>query len=188
MKLEELTKLGIAEGIAKQVLALNEAEISTEAKKLTDKDAELTMATDKIKELTEAVKKFDGVDVEKLRTDLAEMSKKYDTDTAALKLDNALSKALAGCGARDADIVGKLLDRSIIKLGEDGKLQGWPEQLEALQKSDGYLFAETQQPTFRGFQPGAASDGRPGGNLEPAKMNYEELCAYIEQNPGVELK
>ena len=40
--------------------------LSAETKKFTDKDAELTMATDKIKELTEAVKKFDGVDVEKI--------------------------------------------------------------------------------------------------------------------------
>ena len=63
MKLEELTKLGIPEDTAKQVVAMNEAEVSAEAKKLTDKDAELTMAADKIKELTETVKKFDGVDV-----------------------------------------------------------------------------------------------------------------------------
>ena len=72
MKLEELTKLGIPEDTAKQVVAMNEAEVSAEAKKLTDKDAELTMAADKIKELTETVKKFDGVDVEKLKTDFAE--------------------------------------------------------------------------------------------------------------------
>ncbi len=163
MKLEELTKLGIAEGIAKQVLALNEAEISTEAKKLTDKDAELTMATDKIKELTEAVKKFDGVDVEKLRTDLAEMSKKYDTDTAALKLDNALSKALAGCGARDADIVGKLLDRSIIKLGEDGKLVGVSEQLEKLKTDKAFLFGDDKPATGMTAQLGAQHD-KPAGN------------------------
>ena len=141
MKLEELTKLGIPEEAAKQVIAMNEAEVSAETKKLADKDAELTMATDKIKELTEAVKKFDGVDVEKLRTDLAEMSKKYDTDTAALKLDNALSKALAGCGARDADIVGKLLDRSIIKLDGD-KLIGVSEQLERLKTDKAFLFGD----------------------------------------------
>ena len=57
MKLEELTKLGIPEEAAKQVIAMNEAEIFAETKKLTDKDAELTMAADKIKELTETVKK-----------------------------------------------------------------------------------------------------------------------------------
>lgn len=128
MKIEDLTKLGIAEDVAKQVVSMNETEVSAEAKKLTDKEAELTMATDKIKELTETVKKFDGVDVEKMKSDLADWSKRYAEDTAALKLDNALSKMLSTCGAKDADIVGKLIDRSIIKLDGD-KLIGVSEQL-----------------------------------------------------------
>lgn len=67
MKLEELTKLGISEDIAKQVVSLSEQELAAEKSKLTDKTAELTMAEDKIKELTETVKKFDGVDVDKLK-------------------------------------------------------------------------------------------------------------------------
>ncbi|MCI9410410.1 MAG: hypothetical protein HFJ89_11480 [Oscillospiraceae bacterium] len=168
MKLEELTKLGIPEDTAKKVLALNEAEVSAETKKLTDKDAELTMAADRIRELTETVKKFDGVDVEKLKADLAEMSKKYDTDTAALKLDNALSKALATCGARDADIVGKLLDRSIIKL-DDGKLIGVSEQLEKLKTDKAFLFGDDKpdpakaNPTGMFAQLGAQHD-KPAGD------------------------
>lgn len=171
MKLEELTKLGIPEETAKQVVAMSEAEISAETKKFTDKDAELTMATDKIKELTEAVKKFDGVDVEKIKSELADWSKKYAEDTAALKLDNALSKALAGCGARDADIVGKLLDRSVIKLGEDGKLIGVSEQLERLKTEKAFLFGDDKpasdpakaNPTNMTAQLGAQHD-KPAGN------------------------
>lgn len=169
MKLEELTKLGIPEDKAKQVVAMNEAEVSAEAKKLTDKEAELTMAADKIKELTETVKKFDGVDVEKLKTDFAELSKKYDADTAALKLDNALSKMLSTCGARDADIVGKLIDRSIIKLGEDGKLVGVSEQLEKLKTDKAFLFGDDKpdpaktNPTNMTAQLGTQHD-KPAGN------------------------
>lgn len=141
MKLEELTALGIPEDAAKKVLALNEAEVSAEAKKLTDKDAELTMATDKINELNETVKKYDGVDVGKLKIDLAEMIEKYDTDTAALKLDGALSLALAGCGARDMGIVMDQIDRSLIKL-ENGKLVGVSEQLERLKTEKAFLFGD----------------------------------------------
>lgn len=140
MKLEELTKLGIPEETAKQVVAMNEAEVSAETKKLTDKEAELTMAADKINELSETVKKFDGVDVDKLKSDLADMTKKYADDTAALKLDNALSLALAGCGAKDADIVRGLIDRSIVKLGDDGKIIGVTEQLEKLKSDKAFLF------------------------------------------------
>ena len=169
MKLEELTALGIPEDAAKKVLALNEAEVSAETKKLTDKDAELTMATDKIRELTETVKKFDGVDVDKLKDNLAEMIKKYDTATAARKLDNVLSKMLAGCGAKDADIVGKLLDRSIIKLGDDGKLIGVSEQLEKLKSDKAFLFGDDKpdpaktNPTGMTAQMGAQHD-KPAGS------------------------
>lgn len=139
MKIEDLTKLGIAEDVAKQIVSMNETEISAEAKKLTDKEAELTMATDKIAELTETVKKFDGVDVEKMKSELADWSKRYTEDTNALKLDNALSKMLSSCGAKDADIVGKLIDRSIIKLDGD-KLIGVSEQLDRLKADKAFLF------------------------------------------------
>lgn len=139
MKIEDLTKLGIAEDVAKQVVSMNETEISAEAKKLTDKEAELTMATDKIAELTETVKKFDGVDVDKMKSELADWSKRYTEDTTALKLDNALSKMLSTCGAKDADIVGKLIDRSIIKLDGD-KLIGVSEQLDRLKADKAFLF------------------------------------------------
>lgn len=140
MKLEELTKLGIAEDVAKQIVAMNETEIAAEAKKLTDKEAELTMATDKIKELTETVRKFDGVDVEKMKSEIENWSKKYNEDTTALKMENAISKILATCGAKDTDIVGKLLDLSIVKFGDDGKLMGIEEQLQRLKTDKSFLF------------------------------------------------
>lgn len=169
MKLEDLTKLGIAEDAAKQVVSMNEAEVSAETKKLADKDAELTMATDKIRELTETVKKFDGVDVEKMKSELADWSKKYTEDIAALKLDSAISKTLSTCGARDADIVGKLLDRSVIKLGEDGKLMGVSEQLEKLKADKAFLFGsadEAAKSTGMTAQLGAQHDKPAGGSAE----------------------
>ena len=45
-------------------------------------------------------------------------------------------------------------------MGEDGKLSGFDEQIEALKKSDAYMFDVQQQQTqqqFTGFQPGASS-------------------------------
>lgn len=170
MKIEDLTKLGIAEDVAKQIVAMNEAEVSAETKKLTDKDAELIMATDKIKELTETVKKFDGVGVEKMKSELADWSKKYAEDTAALKLDSALSLALAGCGARDMEIVKGLIDRSLVKL-DDGKLVGVSEQLERLKTEKAFLFGDDKpaadpaktNPTGMTAQLGAQHD-KPAGS------------------------
>ena len=139
MKTEEITKLGVSEEIAQQIVSMNEAELAAEAKKLTDKEAELTMAAERISELTELTKKFDGVDVDKLKADLADINKKYSDDVAALKLDNALTAALSDSGAIDRDIVKGLIDKSIVKL-EDGKLMGVAEQLEKLKADKAFLF------------------------------------------------
>ena len=139
MKTEEITKLGVSEEIAQQIVSMNEAELAAEAKKLTDKEAELTMAAERISELTELTKKFDGVDVDKLKADLADITKKYSDDVAALKLDNALTAALSDSGAIDRDIVKGLIDKSIVKL-EDGKLMGVAEQLDKLKADKAFLF------------------------------------------------
>lgn len=140
MKLEDLTKLGVTEDIAKQVVALSEQELAAEKSKLTDKEAELAMASDRIKELTEAVKKFDGVDVEKLKADVAEANKRLADETAALRIDNVIALALADSGAKDKDIVKGLIDKSIIKIGSDGKPVGLAEQLDKLKADKAFLF------------------------------------------------
>lgn len=179
MNKEELRSLGLTEEQSDKVLA----EMAGLQKSLKERDkqlADLQKAAEGNEELQNQIKA--------LQQQNSEQQKAHKVEMAQLKLDNAIDNALTAAGAKNLKAVRALLDLDKLQLGEDGKLQGWLEQLEALQKSDGYLFAAAQQPTFRGFQPGAASDGRPGGNLEPAKMNYEELCAYIEQNPGVDLQ
>lgn len=164
MKLEELTKLGISEEAAKQVVALSEQELAAEKSKLTDKTAELTMAEDKIKELTETVKKFDGVDVDKLKSDLDAANKKYADDTAALKLDNAIALALADSGALDKDIVRGQIDKSIVKLGDDGKLIGFSEQLDKLKTDKAFLFGTpSDNETETIVNSGVQHSGQPSG-------------------------
>lgn len=79
-----------------------------------------------------------------------------------------------------------LIDVSKVKLGEDGKLTGWDDQLKAVQKSDAYLFNAKQQNNFRGFQPGASGEVRPDANVDMSKMTYEELAAYMESNPDAQ--
>lgn len=166
MKLEDLTKLGIAEDIAKQVVSLSEQELNAEKSKLTDKEAELTMASAKITELSDTVKKFDGVDVDKLKADLAASEQKYADDISALKLDNALSVALADSGAKDKDIVKGLIDKSILKLGNDGKLIGFAEQFDKLKADKAFLFDE----------PAASAEGaRIDTGLDHSKSSPETI-------------
>lgn len=165
MKLEKILALGIAEDIAKKVVELSDAELAAEKAKLTDKEAELTMANDKIKELNETVKKFDGVDIEKLKADLEAANKKYADDMEAIKIDNALDVMVTEAGAVDKEIVKSQLDRNIIKRDGD-KLIGVSEQLEKLKADKAFLFGaapETKNDTNMTAQLGEQHNTSPTG-------------------------
>ena len=165
--------------------------------KLKEAEAQVTQLTESVKtrdSQLEELKKSAGAgeELQKQIADLqkqnAEQEKAHQAELAQVKLNNAIDNALAAAGAKNNKAVRALLDLSGVKLEEDGKLAGFAEQLEALQKSDAYLFAEAQQSTFRGFQPGAGSGAPPNRSVDVSKMSYDELCAYMEQNPGAELK
>ncbi len=179
MNKEELLALGLTEEQAEKVLA----EIAELQKTVKERDKQLA-------DLQKAAKGNDELQsqITALQQQNAEQQKAHKAELAQLKLDNAIDNALTAAGAKNLKAVRALLDMEKLQLGDDGKLTGWPEQLEALQKSDGYLFAAQQPPAFRGFQPAAGSDGVPAGQVDTGKMSYDELCAYMQQNPGVELK
>lgn len=113
--------------------------------KLDDKIAELSTANDTIKGLQETVKKFDGVDVEKLKSDLANAQAKYDADVSSLKRDSAVNLALLGAKARDSKAVMPFLDLDTIKLDGD-KVLGLDEQLQKLKTEKAFLFEEDNNP------------------------------------------
>lgn len=110
-------------------------------KKLDDKVAELATAQTTITGLQDTVKKFDGVDIEKLKKDAADWETKYNTDVAAMKLDSAVTVALMEAKVKNPKLARAGLDMSLVKLDGE-KLLGLSEQLESLKKSDGYLFEE----------------------------------------------
>lgn len=116
-------------------------------KKHDDTVAELTAAQSTINGLKETVSKFDGVDVEGLKKSASDWENKYNSDLAALKLDNAVNMALVEAKVKNPKLAKAALDSSIIKLDGE-KLIGLSEQLEALKESDGYLF-DTEEPTAK---------------------------------------
>lgn len=117
----------------------------------------LATANKTISGLQEAAKKFDGVDVEKLKQDFADLQTKYDTDTAAIKLGNAIELALRDAKVKNPRIAKNGLDMSLIKMDGDTVL-GLKEQLDKLRESDGYLF----EPADDG-ESGADGNGGQGG-------------------------
>ena len=124
--------------------------------------------------------------IETMKQQNADQEKAHKAELAQIRLDNAIDAALISAGAKNGKAVKALIDVSKVKLGEDGKLTGWDDQIKAVQKSDAYLFNAKQQNNFRGFQPGASGEVRPDANVDMSKMTYEELAAYMESNPDAQ--
>jgi len=196
MKKEEFTALGISEELAAKAEAASLKELGSYVEKskhdeVVEENKTLkTQVADRDKQL-EILKASAGDNeelkkqIETMKQQNADQEKAHKAEMAQLRLDNAIDAALTAAGAKNGKAVKALIDVSKVKLGEDGKLTGWDDQIKAVQKSDGYLF-NLQKNNFRGFQPGASGDEKPGTKVDMSKMTYEELAAYIEANPDTE--
>lgn len=197
MKKAELIALGISEELAAKAEKASQEELKAYVEKskydeaVEENKTLKTQVTDRDKQL-ETLKASAGDNeelkkqIETMKQQNADQEKAHKAELAQLRLDNAIDTALTAAGARNTKAVKALLDVSKVKLGEDGKLSGWDEQLAAVRKSDAYLFAEKQKTTFRGFNPGASGDIKPDTNVDMSKMSYEELAAYMESNPDAQ--
>lgn len=150
-------------------------------KKYDDKVVELETANNTINGLKDTVSKFDGVDVAKLKKDAADWEAKYNTDLAAVKLDNAVSLALVEAKAKNPKLAKAALDMSVVKLDGD-KLLGLSEQLENLRKTDGYL--------FDGDEGGSNNNGgarmNTGGHHNTNNNNTDSFMSALMKGAGLE--
>lgn len=204
MNKEELIAMGLTEEQAKKVMdsldgnfvpksRFNEVneENKTLKKSVSDRDKQL-----------ENLKKSSGDNaalqqqISDLQKQNADQEKAHSEELAQLKLDNAVEIALSGAKAKNGKAVKAMLDMSKVKMGEDGKLSGFDEQIEALKKSDAYMFDvqdQQQQQKFTGFQPGASStvpDSTAAGyeaRLADARKNNNQLeVIKIKQEAAAE--
>ena len=104
---------------AKEAKKLREAQAKAEEEKLKEQQKWQELAEKREAELTEA-----------------------RTQNQKLAVDNKLSAALAGAGAVDVDAALKLIDRSTIKVGDDGTVSGVDEAINGLKESKQYLFTK----------------------------------------------
>lgn len=199
MKLkEQLVGMGLTEELAQKVIdeAIDGSyipksrfnEINEENKTLKQSVADRDKQLDDLKKSSgdnEALQKQIS-DLQKIN---AEQKEAHETELNQLKLDNAIESALAASGSKNGKAVRALLDMTKVKLGKDGKLTGLDEQLKEVQKSDAYLFIEKEQtqPIFKGFQPGASGNVKPGTGVDTSKMTYSELAAYMAANPDAKI-
>lgn len=131
-----------------------------------------------------------------LQNQNAEAKKTYEAELARVRLDGAVEAALTAAGAKNNTAVKALLADFLkdAKLDDSGAVKGLAAEIDTLAKADAtaFLFNTTDgnaQQQFKGMQPGAAGGKTPpAAGKEPKDMNYDELCAYLEANPGAKLE
>lgn len=140
MRKEDFLKLGLSDELAEKAAAASAEELKGYVPKgdFDTKVKELETANTSVSDLGKKLKAFDGVDVEKLKGDVAAWEKKYNADMADIKKNAAVDMAILKAGGRNAKAIKALLDMDKIKLKDDGTLEGI--DIEGLKKSDSYLF------------------------------------------------
>lgn len=206
MKRKELEDLGLNKEQVDAVIKMNGADIenakSVSAAEISNLQTENESLTSQVKERDkqlETLKKSAGDNedlqkqIEQLQSDNATAKANHESEMNQLKVQFAVEKALTGAKAKNIKAVKALLDLDDAKLDKDGNVKGLQEQIDKLVAGDDtkFLFEEVQQSgtkqDFKGFQPGASSSGvKPGTEVDMSKMSYDELAAYIENNPDAE--
>mgnify|MGYP002516002576 FL=1 len=175
---------GDSEKIQKDLDAAN-AEVKSLKGQISDRDKQL-----------ETLKNSTG-DVEAMKQQIATLqadNKAKDEAHAAeikqLKIDAAIDSALTGAKAKNNTAVKALLkDLDKAELAEDGTIKGLAEQIEALQKSDAYLFDTTtkKQTQVKGAKPGESGNEDGDHGVDTSKMTYSELAAYMAEHPDAKI-
>ena len=206
MTRKQLEDLGLTKEQADSVMKINGDDIenakgttSTEIKNLqTEVEGLKTQVGDRDKQLeTLKASAGDNADLKKkiedLQTENATAKATHESELNQLKIDFAVEKALTGAKAKNIKAVKALLELGEAKLDKDGNVKGLDEQIEKLRSGDDtkFLFEaqkqQKQQQNFKGFQPGASAQQKPGAEVDTSKMNYDELCAYLAENPDANL-
>lgn len=208
MTRKQLEDLGLTKEQADSVMKINGDDIenakgtaSTEIKNLqTEVEGLKTQVGDRDKQLeTLKASAGDNADLKKqiedLQTENATAKANHESELNQLKIDFAVEKALTGAKAKNIKAVKALLELNDAKLDKDGNVKGLAEQIEKLTSGDDtkFLFEaqkqQKQQQNFKGFQPGASGEQKPGEGekVDFSKMSYDELTAYMEANPDAQI-
>ncbi|BDZ30621.1 phage scaffolding protein [Lactiplantibacillus sp. WILCCON 0030] len=177
MKREALKKMGLTDEQINSIMETNGHDIENAKASVGDVET-IKQENETLKgQLStrdkdmKALKKQLG-DNEDLTKQVTDLQTKYDQDTEKLaaqltqtKLNGALDSALTDAKARNPKAVRGLLDMDKVKLTDDGKLDGFGEQLDALKKSDAYLFDEGKQPHYDPKGGGGPQDDNPAQAL-----------------------
>ena len=200
MKKEEFVKLGIDEETAKKCEAASQEELKgfIPKSRFDEVNTAKNNAEALLKERDEQLEtlRTSTGNVEALKQQIATLqadNKAKDDAHAAeikqLKIDTALDAAITTARGKNAKAIKALLNLEGAELAEDGTIKGLAEQIEALQKSDEYLFEakETKKTQVKGAKPGESGNEDGDHGVDTSKMTYSELAAYLAENPDAKI-
>lgn len=141
----------------------------------------LKLAEDKVQTAEAALKKFDGVDVatlqteiSNLKTDLGKKDTEYQQKIAEMEFDGLLSGVVSSAKGRNVKAIKAMLDMDTLKASKNQEAD-IKAALDSLQKEHGYLFEAVQPPP-----PFAAGTG-----TAPASNKYSPELAAIRSAAGL---
>lgn len=158
-------------------------EIETLKGQVADRDGQLETLKNSTGDVAELKNQ-----IETLQKDNKAKDEAHAAEIKQLKIDSAIESALTGAKAKNNTAVKALLkDLDKAELDADGTIKGLAEQIEALQKSDAYLFDSTtsKKTKVKGAEPGESGDDDKG--VDTSKMSYSELAAYLAENPDAKI-
>ena len=117
--------------------------------------------------------------IEALQKANNEQKAAFDAQTKALRMDTAIKLAVAD-SAQDAEIVSGLIDKSKLILGEDGKITGLAEQVDALKKDKAFLFKTVRTPQY---DPNGGSNPPATNPFKKESFNLTEQGHLLRTNP-----
>ncbi|MDO4173710.1 MAG: phage scaffolding protein [Eubacteriales bacterium] len=166
MTKESLMKAGLTEEQADSIMS----EIDSDYVAKTDYNAQadkLKLAEEKVQTTEEALKKFDGVDVEGLKkqvSDLQDDLQKKDTEyqqkITDMAFDSALDAAISAANGKNAKAIRALMDIDTLKASKNQQ-EDMRTAVAQIAKENDYLFGDISQPHYnppKGGKPNAATD------------------------------
>lgn len=136
--------------------------------KLDAKIEELKTVQDSLAEKDAALKKWDGVDLEKLKAENDAKTAELNKQLAALKKQNAVETTLLAENIQDLKAIKAYIDFETVKVNEDGTVTGLKEQVDKLRTDKAFLFKSQQNSQEKSpsvtVTTGVSHDNQPGGS------------------------
>lgn len=184
MKREFLEGLEVGSEAIEKIMMEHKKELQAEQSKVAAKDAELTAANETIKGLQSTIKKFDGVDVEKLQQDAKDWESKYNTDIQAerekaelVKKEYTLKDALKEKGVSDPDyLIYKHGGVEKFAFDDKGAAIGLDDTIKPYRESIPSVFSEKPETgSLVHVDLGGASGGPQGSSDQSANAQFNSM-------------